>query len=61
MSKIVQLEGFIFSPSYKFNPPDVFNLPTKRLISLVNSVTKQSKDMVAKNEIKIFLQMRDLI
>ena len=42
MSKIVQLGKFLFVPL------DVFNLPTKVLISLVSSTAKESKNMGAK-------------
>ena len=48
MSKIVQLGRYIFGPANEFIPTDVFNLPTKGLISLVNSIAKESKNMGTK-------------
>ena len=48
MSKIVQFRGFIFGPPNDFIPPDIFNLSTKGLISLLNSIAKKSKNMSAK-------------
>ena len=42
MSKIVQLGGCIL------DLPDILNLPTKGVISLVNSIAKESKKTSAK-------------
>ena len=40
LSKIVKLGNFILGPPNEFIPSDVYNLPTKRLISLVSSIAK---------------------
>ena len=47
MSKIVQSEGFIIGLLNEFISTDVFD-PTKRLMSLVCSVAKESKNMGAR-------------
>ena len=49
LSKIVQLGGFIL------DLPNIFNLCTKGLISLVNSIAKESIKQLLKNFKNIFL------
>ena len=43
---------FRFGPPNEFILPDVFNLPTKGLISLVNSIAKELKNMGTKKSNK---------
>ena len=47
LSNIVQSEGFIFGPPNEFISLDVFDF-TKRLMSLVSSIAKESKNLGAK-------------